>query len=186
MLLSRLFRGEKIRLTGLNPEDVPTITAWYQDSDFMRLLDMTAAYPRARSAMQRWLEDESKDKDVFLFAIRPLDTDTLLGFVELDSIQWTHGVGWIGIGIGDSANWGKGYGYEAVRLLLDFAFSELNLHRVQLTVFNYNEPAIHLYEKLGFKAEGIYRECLHRDGQRHDMILYGILRREWEAKQRDQ
>jgi RimJ/RimL family protein N-acetyltransferase len=66
-----------------------------------------------------------------------------------------------------------------MRLALDYAFSELNLHRVQLTVFAYNARAIALYEKLGFVREGVYREFLHRDGVRYDMYLYGLLRREW-------
>ena len=61
-----------------------------------------------------------------------------------------------------------------------FAFDELNLHRVQLTVFSYNERAIALYEKLGFQREGVYREHLQRDGRRYDMYLYGLLRHEWE------
>lgn len=182
MTLNRLFRGEHIRLTALNPDDVPTVTGWYEDSDFLRLLDAAPAYPRVRSAMEDWIEDGSKRKNAFLFAIRLLDTDQLLGFVELDDILWTHGVAWVAIGIGSPAHRSKGYGCEAMSLVLDFAFSELNLHRVQLTVFSYNDHAIRLYEKLGFQAEGIYRECLHRDGQRHDMILYGLLRPEWEAQ----
>jgi len=88
------------------------------------------------------------------------------------------------IGLGDSANWGKGYGDEATRLALGFAFNELNLHRVQLTVFAYKPRAIHLYEKLGFQKGGIYREFLQRDGRRFDMYLYGLLRHEWEARER--
>ena len=66
--------------------------------------------------------------------------------------------------------------------LLDPAFGELNLHRVQLTVFAYNERAIALYEKLGFVREGVYREFMACDGVRYDMYLYGLLRREWEAR----
>jgi RimJ/RimL family protein N-acetyltransferase len=61
---------------------------------------------------------------------------------------------------------------------------ELNLHRVQLTVFSYNERAIALYEKLGFQREGVYREFIQRDGRRYDMYLYGLLRREWKANQK--
>ncbi len=72
-----------------------------------------------------------------------------------------------------------------MRLLLTFAFDELNLHRVQLTVFSYNRPAIALYEKLGFQREGTFREFLQRDGRRHDMFLYGLLRREWQAREED-
>ena len=88
------------------------------------------------------------------------------------------------IGLGDSANWGKRYGNEATRLALGFASNELHLHRVQLTVFDYNPRAIHLYEKLGFQQEGIYREFLQRDGRRFDMYLYGLLGHEWEARER--
>ncbi len=66
-----------------------------------------------------------------------------------------------------------------MELALRFAFNELNLYRVQLTVFSYNERAINLYEKLGFQREGVFREHIQRDGRRHDMILYGLLRQEW-------
>ena len=68
-------------------------------------------------------------------------------------------------------------------LILRFAFNELNLHRVQLTVFEYNDRAVAVYERLGFQREGVYREALYRDGVRYDMYLYGLLRREWEAQQ---
>jgi RimJ/RimL family protein N-acetyltransferase len=61
---------------------------------------------------------------------------------------------------GQHCHWGKGYGYEAMQLVLRFAFDELNLHRVQLTVFSYNERVIVLYEKLGFQHKGKYREYL--------------------------
>lgn len=97
--------------------------------------------------------------------------------------MWTHQVGWVSVAFGDRANWGKGYGSEAMRVALAFAFHELNLHRVQLTVFSYNERAIALYEKLGFQRDGTLREFLQRDGRRYDMYLYGLLRREWEAMQ---
>jgi RimJ/RimL family protein N-acetyltransferase len=83
--------------------------------------------------------------------------------------------------IGDPANRGQGYGYEATQLALAFAFHELNLHRVTLTVFDYNQPSIALAEKLGFRREGVFREFLQRDGQRHNMILFGLLRHEWET-----
>jgi RimJ/RimL family protein N-acetyltransferase len=90
------------------------------------------------------------------------------------------------IAIGDRTNWGKGYGYEVAQLALAFAFDEINLHRVQATVFRYNERSIALFEKLGFRREGVYREFLQRDGKRHDMLLYGLLDREWREIAGDQ
>ena len=85
------------------------------------------------------------------------------------------------MGIGNREQWGKGYGREAMDLVLKYGFDELNLHRIQLTVFEYNERAIALYEKLGFRREGVFREFMQREGQRYDMYLYGLLRREWAA-----
>jgi RimJ/RimL family protein N-acetyltransferase len=92
----------------------------------------------------------------------------------------------MGVGIGEPQYRGKGYGTEATQLLLKYAFHEINLHRVQLTVFAYNLSAIAVYEKLGFVKEGVMRERLHRDGQRHDVLLYSLLRHEWEARQNGQ
>ena len=137
------------------------------------------AYPRTEASLAQWLEDRHKATDAFLFAIRTLDNDALIGYVELDGI-WTHRVSGVSIAIGEAKHWGKGYGYEVMQLVLRFAFDELNLHRVQLTVFCYNERAIALYEKLGFQREGIHREHLQRDGRRYDMYLYGLLRSGWE------
>lgn len=64
-------------------------------------------------------------------------------------------------------------------LLLDYGFNELNFYRIQLNVISYNENAIKLYEGLGFVKEGSYRDFIFRDGKRHDMYLYGLLKQEW-------
>ena len=160
MSLSKFLYGPKIRLTALARDGLPTMVRWYHDPEFARLLDSSPAYPKTEDMLTQWLEGRQKASDAFIFAIRLLDDDGLLGTVELSGIEWTNQVGWVSIGLGDSANWGKGYGNEATRLTLTFAFSELNLHRVQLTVFNYNQRAINLYQKLGFQREGVYREFL--------------------------
>jgi len=174
-----LLRGERLQLTALNQGDLSVIARWQQDATFLRFFDALPAYPRDVSSLAEWLQERHKDKSAFLFAIRQLGDDELIGFAEVDGILWAHQVGWLSIAIGDPARWGQGYGTEAMRLLLDFAFGELNLYRVQLTVFSYNTRAIALYEKLGFRREGTYREYLRRDGVRHDMHLYGLLRSEW-------
>jgi RimJ/RimL family protein N-acetyltransferase len=169
----------------LDEGDVPTIARWYRDTVFMRLFDAVAAHPQSEVEILRRLEKWREDDNGFTFAVRPVDEgdDTLLGLIELDGILWPHGVCGISIAIGDRANWGHGYGREAVRLALAFAFDELNLHRVTATVFSYNQRSIALFEKLGFRHEGAFREFLQRDGERHDMLLYGLLRPEWEARQ---
>ena len=180
---SDLLRGNRVRLTALTPDDLPTLAQWYQDAELLRLFDSRPAFPKAQTELALWLEEVNKAKDTFTFGIRLLDGDELLGYLELDEIDWQHGVCGLGVGIGDRVNWGLGHGFEAVKLGLQFAFHELNLHRVQVTVFAYNGPSLALFEKLGFQREGVYREFLQRDGQRHDMILYGLLRHEWQMQQ---
>lgn len=176
-----LLHGERVQLTALNREDAHIIASWEQDTEFLRMLDASPAQPRGIDEIIRWMENGQKGRNNFLFGVRTTAISELIGWIELDGIQWTHGSAGVGIAIGNRDYWGQGYGREAMVLILQFAFHELNLHSIHLTVFAYNTRAIALYEHLGFRREGAYREYLHRDGQRYDMLIYGILRREWEA-----
>jgi RimJ/RimL family protein N-acetyltransferase len=182
---ARLLYGDKVRLTALNQGDVPVIARWYRDTVLLRLFDAVAACPQSEAEIARRLDKWEQDENGFYFAIRSVDGsgEDLLGLIELDGILWPHGVCGISIAIGDRADWGQRYGYEAGKLALAFAFHELNLHRVTATVFSYNERSRALVEKLGFRREGTFREFLERDGERYDMLLYGLLRPEWEARQ---
>jgi len=182
MISDNMWRGATVRLTAIAKEDLPAMARWYQDAGLLRLWNADAARPQTEAELAKWLEEEAKKPNAFYFAIRPLEGETLLGAIELDGILWNHQVGWVAVGLGDRAHWGKGYGRDAMQIVLRFAFQELNLHRVQLTVFAYNERALALYERLGFQREGVYREFIQRDGARYDMYLYGLLRREWEAQ----
>jgi RimJ/RimL family protein N-acetyltransferase len=178
-----LWQGAAARLTAITKDDLPILARWHADAGFQRLLDARAARPQTEDDVNKWVDNAQRNTNDYLFAVRPLAGEDLLGFVELDGIHWNRGVAWLTIAIGDRDNWGKGIGTEAIDLTLRFAFHELNLHRVQLTVFEYNDRAIAVYERLGFQREGIFRESLYRDNRRYDMYLYGLLRREWEAQQ---
>jgi RimJ/RimL family protein N-acetyltransferase len=89
----------------------------------------------------------------------------------------------VSIGIGEREFWGKGYGTDAMNVLLRFSFRELNLHRVGLLTFSINPRAIRSYEKAGFVHEGKVRGAMRRYGKRCDFVVMGILRAEWEARQ---
>lgn len=181
MISDNLWVGKLVRLTGFSKEDAKTFSGWHNDAGFLRLFDAAVARPRTEDEILKWFEEWQKSERTLNFAVRPLDNDRLVAFVSLEDILWSHGVAWLGIGIGNREEWGKGYGHDAMSLVLNYGFCELNLHRVQLTVFEYNERAIALYEKTGFRREGVYREFMQREGRRYDMYLYGILRSEWEA-----
>ena len=176
-----LFAGPRVRLTAIRPEDAAIAAHWYEDSAFLRQFDASAAFPRPAARLHDFLTAADKSETAFRFGIRLHHTEDLIGLIALDDILWPSRAAWLAIGIGEAAYRGQGYGSEALGLMLRFAFHELNLHRIQLTVFSYNERAIRLYERFGFVREGVMREFLHRDGQRFDMVFYGLLAREWEA-----
>jgi RimJ/RimL family protein N-acetyltransferase len=180
-----LFEGELVRLTAAVSEDTPErFAAWSNDAEYLRLVSIRPALPTTISAMRHevdeYIESEEIEHDVFEFLVRPRADDRLIGFVALSHIRWNNGDAMLSISIGDRAYWGRGYGTDAVRVLLRFAFTELNLHRVTLGVFEYNERARRAYEKAGFVVEGRVRAHLQRDGRRWDNIYMGILREEWE------
>lgn len=95
---------------------------------------------------------------------------------------WNHGEVWIAIGLGERGYWGKGYGTDAKRILSRHAFDDLNLRHLSSSVFDYNQRALRLYEKIGFIEEDCARQFLNRDGYGYDMIFMGILREEWERR----
>ena len=96
----------------------------------------------------------TSDGTSFGFHLRTLADDTLIGFVALFSIEWNNGVGTMAVGIGNPDYRGKGYGADALFLILRYAFAELNLHRVGLDVISYNSAAIRAYERAGLPKRG--------------------------------
>jgi RimJ/RimL family protein N-acetyltransferase len=183
---NNLFQGELIRLTSADPEALgKNFSRWNRDSEYRRLLDTEHAQLWSEKKFKEWIEkdlDKEPQTD-FFFDICTLEEDQVIGFIGLADIQWTHGDAWVGIGIGDRENWGRGFGTDAMRVILRYAFTELNLFRVTLGVFAYNPRAIHSYQKAGYTVEGIERGFLFRDGERADGLIMGILRSEWEASQ---
>jgi len=151
---------------------------WYSNVHFLRMYDMTMAFPQSGAQLNEMLNEKRKSNNSYIFAIRTLEENKLVGVAGFENILWNNGTAVVFIGIGDIESRNKGYGKEAMQMVLDFGFGELNLHRIQLDVLSYNNAAIKLYEKLGFKREGVYREFIHRDGKRYDMYLYGLLRHE--------
>ncbi|KON89493.1 GNAT family acetyltransferase [Sporosarcina globispora] len=177
MFSRTILSGKEIMLGSFIEEDIKKIIQWHTDEKIMRNLDALPVKPKQETEIKKWLDE--CPQDTFRFALRLKEANELIGYAELNGILWPHRTGWITIAIADVTKWGKGYGKEAMQCLIRYAFMELNLHRLQLTVFSYNIRAITLYESLGFKREGRYREFLERDGKRHDMYLYGLLRKEW-------
>jgi RimJ/RimL family protein N-acetyltransferase len=167
-----LFIGERLRLAASLPEDASIMARWTQDSHYMRMLEDDPIRP---------LHAEEARGGTGDFRLRTLEENRLVGFVAIFNVT-RHGTAMIAIGIGEPEYRGKGYGQEALRLILGYGFRELNLYRIGLNVFSYNDAAIRAYEKVGFVREGTRRSSILRDGERYDEHQYGILYPEWAAR----
>lgn len=185
---SQLFTGQRVRLTAMNPEtDAGVFARWDLDSEYLRQLDSMPHLPITTQKIKDSIEKEAAEHpNTIAFSVRTLADDRLIGFVAFDDVDWHHGDTFVAIGIGDPAYRGNGYGTDAMRVMLRYGFMELNLRRIQLDVFEYNERAIKSYLKIGFVMEGRQRGMLLRNGRRWDFLYMSLLREEWEAMSNDQ
>ncbi len=178
MQVRTLFMAERLQITALEESDASVIASWYTDAEFVRRFEATPARPKGREEIVARIIEARNSQEDYLFGFRLRGADALVGWGALDQINWRNRVAWLALALGPD-HWGRGLGGEALHLLLVYAFRELGMHRVQLTVFANNGPAIRLYERAGFCREGVYREFLLRDGKRVDMLLMGMLAHEW-------
>jgi RimJ/RimL family protein N-acetyltransferase len=175
--------GKLVRLVADDPKTLAErYTRWSRDSEYWRLMDSGITRPVSQKAMEKFLEGMLEDNPLgnFSFSVYTLADQRLIGDVGMSGFAWAQGDCFVGISLGEREFWGRGYGTDAMRVLLGYAFQELNLHRVSLNVFDYNPRAIRSYEKVGFRHEGRVRQALKRDGRRWDMLFMGILREEWQ------
>jgi RimJ/RimL family protein N-acetyltransferase len=186
---TQLFEGQDIRFGPIDHEKDAEIEAkWTHDSEFMRLMEVNPARPMSAAMIKKQYEKLEKqvdeDKNLYHFMIRAKADDRLIGKAAVQWIEWTNGNGFLRLGIGAAGDQRKGYGNQALRLLLRFAFAELNLFRVSALVPEYNEGAIALLKKFGFVQEVCRRQSLERDGRRWDLLVFGLLNDEWRDQAR--
>ena len=116
-----------------------------------------------------------------IFGVRLLENDELLGNVGFKSVGEIHRTAEMGIMLGNPKYQRKGYGMEAINLLLDYGFSFLNLRNISLNVFEYNEVAYNLYKKIGFKEAGRLRKAVEIMGKTYDVIIMDMLKEEFQS-----
>ena len=180
--MNDILEGKLVRLSAIDPDEFgKAFSNWNRDSEFMRFLDSSSMNLRSPKSLKKSLEEEleRQKSDTHWFTIRALADDKLLGDINLSVYNWTGRDAFVGLGIGEREFWGKGYGTDVMKIILRYAFTEVNLQRVTLNVFEYNPRAIRSYEKTGFRHEGRMRQVLNREGTRWDMLFMGVLREEW-------
>ena len=177
--------GEQVRLRAIEREDIPTFVRWFNDPEVRQYLLMYG--PMSRAKEEDWFDSMQQRRDDFLYAIEAqIGKDWVhIGNLGLHRVDWKNRSGVFGIVLGEKTHWGQGFGTESARTILRFAFTELNLHRVELEVFAFNPRAQRCYEKAGFTREGTRREAIFRDGRYHDEHLMSILSEEFFAQEKE-
>lgn len=163
--------GQKVYLSPMCIEDAETYTKWLNDLSVTENLG-TPGRMITVNGEREWI---NKNQDI-IFAIVKAEDDTLIGNCGFNIIDQVRQCAEVGIFIGDGENHYKGYGTEAMKLLVDFGFDYLNLNNILLKVFAFNEGAISCYKKVGFKEIGRRRQAYYLKGKYHDEVFMDIIR----------
>lgn len=174
-----MYTGEKIRLRAYCREDVPQALAYMNDPEVKRLLTPGVPFPYTLEDEIKWYEGLTAMKDTYNFAIETLEDKRYIGGCGINSIDWKNNIVVVGIFIGDQSYWGKGYGTDAMKTLVNFIFNEMNIRKIKLNVYAFNERAVKSYEKCGFVKDGTLRQEIFREGKYHDEYSMSILRDEY-------
>lgn len=173
-------KGELVVLRPIRPEDAPDLHAATLDPVSRRLTGTRVDFTLEQ--IETWCAGLADREDRVDLAIISRKNGEFLGEVVLNEIDWDNRRSNFRISLSDPRHFGKGYGSEAARLLLSYGFEELRLHRIELEVFDFNPRAIHVYEKLGFRREGVRREVLLDEGEYRNSIVMGLLEGEFSAR----
>lgn len=163
------------------PANLRSFQRWYADPAVVRLTRYQDS-PMRPDEIERFFAARALGSESLAMAIHVRADDRLIGTCALSQLDADNGSALFHITIGEKDAWGRGYGTEAARLMINHAFGALALHRVGLTVFAFNDRAIRSYRSVGFVVEGRARESIWREGRWWDEISMSILGSDWRAR----
>lgn len=172
-----MIKGERISLRPIEREDLVRYVRWINDREVTTYL--YTFLPMNIEDEEEWYERQRKDETSLNLAIVLNIGAKHIGSIGLHKINYREQQAELGIMIGDKGEWGQGYGREAIELLLEFAFTELNFHRIYLQVFAEHAAAQRCYRHCGFQEEGRLRDATFRRGRFQDMLIMSVLRPEY-------
>ncbi|MGQ0797520.1 MAG: GNAT family N-acetyltransferase [Methanobacteriota archaeon] len=175
----RVVLGERVLLRPLGSGDLRRLVKWFSDPRVSHFLGRTSGVTLAEE--ERWFREYERKVDEQVFAIEVEGKH--VGNVGLHKVDRAHRKADLGVLIGEATLWSRGYGTDAIRAALRYAFEVLGLHKVSLDVLEYNHRAIRAYEKVGFVREGVHRQDIYKDGRFVDVVRMSILAGEFRAKE---
>jgi ribosomal-protein-alanine N-acetyltransferase len=149
--------------------------SWMNDREVIRYMEAGGDYTLAK--LEEFLRDVEK-RDLLFWGIHLKGSDKHIGNIKIDPVNRKHGLGEYGIMMGDRSEWGKGYAKEATLSILDFCFQHAGLRKITLGVVKTNRVAHHLYESIGFRTEGLYKDHVYCEGALSDVVRMAIFKPE--------
>ena len=179
-----MVRGQLVFLRPAERADIPLFVRWLSDASVTRNLLLRA--PLSIAGEEEWFNDmaQRQGKSDYLFVICRLSDGAPIGTAGLHHVDMENGSAAFGIQIGETSEWGKGYGTDALRAICDFGFGEVRLERIWLDVYPGNQRGRRSYEKAGFTLEGTLRHAHFSGGEFEDVLRMSLLRDEWLGQQR--
>ena len=174
--------GEKIYLRGLERADLEgDYFQWLNDYEVTKFLE-SGRFPYTKEALEEYYRNTALSNNNVIFAIIDGETDKHIGNIKLGPINWITRISPLGIMIGNKDFWGKGCGTEAIRLVLDYAFKRLNLHKVTAGMAAIHQASIKAFQKAGFEIEGQAKSQFSVDGEYCDSLYIGITKEDFLKK----
>lgn len=168
-----MIAGEQVILRALERDDLERCYRWMNDPNIVWTLK--SRYPIPFQGEAEWLENAvNPAPNERHFAIERKDDRVHIGNASIHDIDWVSRTAAFGLFLGEPAAWNRGYGSDAVRTLVRFAFAEMNLRKLRINVFDYNDRAKHVLSSNGFVQEGKLAREFYRDGEYHDIVILSI------------
>jgi RimJ/RimL family protein N-acetyltransferase len=170
--------SKRTYLCPVEVSDARLIQKWHNDPEIRksaRLGELPVTYEKEETDIALAKETPG---ETYLMIIKKTN-DSPIGFIRLNYIDRVSRNMWLRMMVGDKRSQGKGYAREALDVVLNWLFTEQNVHRVTLETYENNKGAIRFFEGLGFKQEGIIREAVYVDGRYYNIISFGLLRKEY-------
>lgn len=165
-----MIAGEHVILRAFEHDDAERCYRWMNDPNIVRTLK--TRYPIAFQNEVEWLERAMHpNANERHFAIEWRDDRTHVGNASIHDIDWVSRTGWFGLFVGEPTAWNRGFGSDAIQTLVRFAFDEMNLMKLRINVFDYNERAKHVLLGHGFVEEGKLARDFYREGSYHDIVI---------------
>lgn len=172
-----MYYGEKVCLRAYRDEDILKAISFINDRELKKFLTKQIPFPTTIWEEEEWIQSQRGDESgEYNFAIEDIKTKKYIGGCGIHKVNWVARVAEVGIMIGDKNYWGKGYGTDAMKVLMKFVFEEMNMNKIRLSTFSFNERAIKCYKKCGYEVEGVLKNEVFKEGKYYDEIIMSAFR----------